>query len=160
MFRFFRFFSFLCVFFCVLKKRFLRLDALSLQILRSVFLLFCVDCLWRYSSCVSLRNYSGSWILTCVSWKLKMIIDKNDMKHRNTGTLAPPLNSIHRFDNNGHPIYLPPWMSDWLNLNVMVPMIAFIVIIVGILVICIALTRRRVDMRNGPKDVYCRFTKI
>lgn len=73
------------------------------------------------------------------------------------GTLAPPLNSIHRFDNNGHPIYLPPWMSDWLNLNVMVPMIAFIVIIVGILVICIALTRRRVDMRNGQKDVYCRF---
>lgn len=73
------------------------------------------------------------------------------------GTLAPPLNSIHRFDNNGHPIYLPPWMSDWLNLNVMVPMIAFIVIVVGILVICIALTRRRVDMRNGPKDVYCRF---
>lgn len=49
-------------------------------------------------------------------------------------------------------------MSDWLNLNVMVPMIAMIVIIVGILVICIALTRRRVDMRNGQKDVYCRFT--
>lgn len=76
------------------------------------------------------------------------------------GTLAPPLNSVHRFDNNGHPIYLPPWMSDWLNLNVMVPMIAMIVIIVGILVICIALTRRRVDMRNGQKDVYCRFKWI
>lgn len=76
------------------------------------------------------------------------------------GTLAPPLNSIHHFDNNGHPIYLPPWMSDWLNLNVMVPMIAMIVIIVGILVICIALTRRRVDMRNGQKDVYCRFNWI
>ncbi|XP_055318385.1 cell adhesion molecule Dscam2 isoform X10 [Sitodiplosis mosellana] len=70
------------------------------------------------------------------------------------GTLAPPLDSVHRFDSNGHPIYLPPWMSDWLNLNVMVPMIAMIVIIVGILVICIALTRRRVDMRNGQKDVY------
>lgn len=73
-----------------------------------------------------------------------------------SGTLAPPLDSVHRFDNNGHPIYLPPWMSDWLNLNVMVPTIAFIVIIVGILIICIALTRRRVDMRNGQKDVYCR----
>lgn len=75
-----------------------------------------------------------------------------------TGTLAPPLNSIHRFDSNGHPIYLPPWMSDWLNLNVVVPTIAMIVIIVGVLVICIAITRRRIDMRNGPKDVYCRFT--
>lgn len=74
-----------------------------------------------------------------------------------TGTLAPPFNSIHRFDSNGHPIYLPPWMSDWLNLNFMVPMIAMIVIVVGILVICIAITRRRVDMRNGPKDVYCRL---
>lgn len=49
-------------------------------------------------------------------------------------------------------------MSDWLNLNVVVPTIAMIVIIVGVLVICIAVTRRRIDMRNGPKDVYCRFT--
>lgn len=48
-------------------------------------------------------------------------------------------------------------MSDWLNLNFMVPMIAMIVIVVGILVICIAITRRRGDMRNGPKDVYCRL---
>lgn len=73
------------------------------------------------------------------------------------GTLAPPFNSIHRFDNNGHPIYLPPWMGDYLNLNFMVPMIALIVICVGILVICIAVLRRRSDMHNGPKDVYCRF---
>lgn len=72
-------------------------------------------------------------------------------------TLEPPFNSIHRFDGNGHPIYLPPWITDWLNLNFMVPMIAFIIIIVGLLVICVALTRRRVDPRNGPKDVYCRF---
>lgn len=76
------------------------------------------------------------------------------------GTLAPPFNSIHRFDSNGHPIYLPPWMSDWLNLNFMVPMIAMIVIVVGILVICIAITRRRGDMRNGPKDVYCRLNCV
>lgn len=74
----------------------------------------------------------------------------------NAGTLAPPLNGIRGFDSNGQPIYMPPWLSDWLNLNVMVPTIAFIVIIVGILVICIAVTRRRGDMRNGPKDVYCR----
>lgn len=74
------------------------------------------------------------------------------------GTLAPPANSIHRFDGNGHPIYLPPWMSDYLNINFIVPLIAFVVIVVGILVICVALTRRRMDPRNGPKDVYCRFS--
>lgn len=39
-------------------------------------------------------------------------------------------------------------------------MIAMIVIIVGILVICIAISRRRSDMRNGQKDVYCRLNWI
>lgn len=96
--------------------------------------------------------FSGfAWHITSLQ-----IQKKNNTKTNDAGTLAPPLNGIRRFDSNGQPIYLPPWMSEWLNLNVMVPTIAFIVIIVAILVICIALTRRRGDMRNGPKDVYCR----
>lgn len=42
----------------------------------------------------------------------------------------------------------------------MVPLIATVIVVaVGILVICVALTRKRdVDHRGGPKDVYCRFT--
>lgn len=85
---------------------------------------------------------------------------KNKQKQNNniTGTLAPPANSIRAYDTNGHPIYLPPWISEWLNLNVVVPLIALVVIIVGLFVICIALTRRRSDARGGPKDVYCRFS--
>lgn len=52
-----------------------------------------------------------------------------------------------------------PWIPEWLDLNVMVPLIATIIVVtVGILVICVAFTRRRGDdMRNGPKDVYCRL---
>lgn len=52
-----------------------------------------------------------------------------------------------------------PWIPQWLDLNVMVPLIATIIVVtVGILVICVAFTRRRGDdLRNGPKDVYCMF---
>lgn len=41
----------------------------------------------------------------------------------------------------------------------MVPLIATIIVVfVGVLVICVALSRRRMDdPRGGPKDVYCRF---
>lgn len=56
-------------------------------------------------------------------------------------------------------IRLPVWIPEWLDLNFVVPLIATcIVVTVGILVVCIALSRRRVDgLRSGQKDVYCRF---
>lgn len=91
------------------------------------------------------------------------IIKKNRARSTNDrkqAKLAPPVNSIHRFGGNGTPIYLPPWMSEYMNLTFVVPTIAFLVIIVGLLVICIALTKRRTDLRNGPKDVYCRLLCI
>lgn len=72
-------------------------------------------------------------------------------------TIAPPLGE----NGSGRPgvkQYLP-WMPDWLDLNVMVPLIATVIVVfVGVLVVCVALTRRNMtDPRNGPKDVYCRF---
>jgi heme/copper-type cytochrome/quinol oxidase subunit 2 len=70
------------------------------------------------------------------------------------GTLMPPLN-----DQSSGMRSLIPWVPHWLDLNVMVPLIATVIVVaVGILVICVALTRRRDDDRGGPKDVYCRFT--
>lgn len=74
-----------------------------------------------------------------------------------TGTISPPLNELHR---PGMKHYVP-WVPDWLDLNVMVPLIATVIVVaVGILVICVALTRRGGDDgRNGPKDVYCRFSR-
>lgn len=57
-----------------------------------------------------------------------------------------------------------PWVPEWLDLNVMVPLIATVIVVaVGILVVCFAITiiRRRSDYpRGGPKDVYCRFHLI
>jgi hypothetical protein len=65
----------------------------------------------------------------------------------------PPLN-----EQTGGMRSLIPWVPQWLDLNVMVPLIATVIVVaVGILVICVALTRRRDDDRGGPKDVYCRF---
>lgn len=77
--------------------------------------------------------------------------------HHGPGTISPPLNELHR---PGMKHYVP-WVPDWLDLNVMVPLIATVIVVaVGILVICVALTRRGGDDgRNGPKDVYCRFSR-
>ncbi|XP_055694563.1 cell adhesion molecule Dscam2 isoform X50 [Lutzomyia longipalpis] len=67
------------------------------------------------------------------------------------GTISPPLGSDTR---PGFKQYLP-WMPEWLDLNFMVPLIATVIVVaVGILVICVALSRRRLDDRGGPKDVY------
>lgn len=56
-------------------------------------------------------------------------------------------------------IRLPAWMPEWLDLNFMVPLIATVIVVaVGILVVCVALSRRRNDdLRGGQKDVYCRL---
>lgn len=71
-----------------------------------------------------------------------------------TGTLAPSIEI-----RNGKK-YLPPWIPEWLDLNFMVPLIATVIVVaVGILVICVAVSRRRIDDSRGcPKDVYCRWT--
>ncbi|XP_058460384.1 cell adhesion molecule Dscam2 isoform X34 [Malaya genurostris] len=66
------------------------------------------------------------------------------------GTIAPNLSSIQPG------VVYPPWIPHWIDLNVMVPLIATIIVVaVGVLVICVALSRRRDDdPRCGPKDVY------
>lgn len=50
-----------------------------------------------------------------------------------------------------------PWIPTWLDLNVMVPFIATVIVLaVGILVICVAYNRRRgPDSGRNSKDVYC-----
>lgn len=50
-----------------------------------------------------------------------------------------------------------PWIPNWLDLNVMVPFIATVIVLaVGILVICVAYSRRRGDdAGRNSKDVYC-----
>ncbi|XP_055385728.1 cell adhesion molecule Dscam2 isoform X15 [Condylostylus longicornis] len=71
------------------------------------------------------------------------------------GTIAPPSGSSGM--GHGNPrIIMPAWMPEWLDLNFMVPLIATcIVVAVGILVICVAVSRRRADdLRGGQKDVY------
>lgn len=71
------------------------------------------------------------------------------------GTLAPPTDGAGA---NGK-TYLAHLIPEWFDLNFLVPMIATVIVVaVGILVICVAVSRRRIDdPRCGPKDVYCRF---
>ncbi|XP_053683718.1 cell adhesion molecule Dscam2 [Sabethes cyaneus] len=66
------------------------------------------------------------------------------------GTIAPNLSSIQPG------VAYPPWIPHWIDLNVMVPLIATVIVVaVGVLVICVAISRRRDDdPRCGPKDVY------
>jgi hypothetical protein len=66
-----------------------------------------------------------------------------------TATIAP---------SGKYPSSYPPWIPNWLDLNVMVPFIATcIVVAVGILVICVAYNKRRGDSGPNSKDVYCMF---
>jgi hypothetical protein len=63
-----------------------------------------------------------------------------------TGTIAPTnLNDVYAI------------LPTWLDLNVMVPFLATIIVVaVGILVICVAFAKRRGDASRGTsKDVYC-----
>lgn len=86
----------------------------------------------------------------------KNIQKQNKKRNVRSGTLAPPTNG-HHYPNGK--IYFAHWIPEWLDLNFMVPLIATVIVVaVGILVICVALSRRRMDdPRCGPKDVYCRF---
>ncbi|TMW43427.1 hypothetical protein DOY81_011493, partial [Sarcophaga bullata] len=71
------------------------------------------------------------------------------------GTVAP-LDDGRGSGNLHTRIRLPAWMPEWLDLNFMVPLIATVIVVfVGILVVCVALSRRRSDdLRGGQKDVY------
>ncbi|XP_067628011.1 cell adhesion molecule Dscam1 isoform X11 [Eurosta solidaginis] len=73
-----------------------------------------------------------------------------------TGGTIAPLEDGHGAGNLNTRIHLPAWMPEWLDLNFMVPLIATVIVVaVGILVVCVALSRRRVDdLRGGQKDVY------
>ncbi|XP_047472706.1 Down syndrome cell adhesion molecule-like protein Dscam2 isoform X5 [Penaeus chinensis] len=60
-----------------------------------------------------------------------------------TGATLPPTVSDSRVT------WLPDWWPKWLDLNVLVPVIAtIVVIIVGIVVICVAVTRRKNGIEN------------
>lgn len=75
------------------------------------------------------------------------------------GTIAPLDDGFYGHGNGNTRIRMPAWMPEWLDINFMVPLIATVIVVaVGILVICVALSRRRTDDFNGgQKDVYCRF---
>lgn len=70
---------------------------------------------------------------------------------RRTGTIAPP---VRNGDNDSTDVrrYFP-WLPGWLDVNVVVPVGAtIVVIIVGIVVICVALSRRT----RGPEQTRLR----
>ncbi|XP_054740542.1 cell adhesion molecule Dscam2 isoform X9 [Anastrepha obliqua] len=73
-----------------------------------------------------------------------------------TGGTIAPLDDGHGAGNLNTRLRLPAWMPEWLDLNFMVPLIATVIVVaVGILVVCVALSRRRADdLRGGQKDVY------
>ncbi|XP_049309219.1 Down syndrome cell adhesion molecule-like protein Dscam2 isoform X14 [Bactrocera dorsalis] len=73
-----------------------------------------------------------------------------------TGGTIAPLDDGRGAGNLNTRIRLPAWMPEWLDLNFMVPLIATVIVVaVGILVVCVALSRRRADdLRGGQKDVY------
>ncbi|KAL9920277.1 Down syndrome cell adhesion molecule 1 isoform 9-T9 [Glossina fuscipes fuscipes] len=73
-----------------------------------------------------------------------------------TGGTIAPLDDGRGSGNLHTRIRLPAWMPEWLDLNFMVPLIATVIVVaVGILVVCVALSRRRADdLRGGQKDVY------
>lgn len=76
------------------------------------------------------------------------------------GTIAPSPSDVSRAGIGDGKQYRLPWIPDWVDLNTMVPLIATVIVVaVGILVVCVALSKRRIDdHRGGPKDVYCRFS--
>lgn len=68
-----------------------------------------------------------------------------------TGTIAPP---VRNDDNKNTDVrHYFPWLPSWLDVNVVVPVGAtIVVIIVGIVVICVALSRRT----RGPEQTRLR----
>ncbi|XP_011645367.1 Down syndrome cell adhesion molecule-like protein Dscam2 isoform X12 [Pogonomyrmex barbatus] len=68
------------------------------------------------------------------------------------GTIAPPVRNGGN-DNSGDVRRYFPWLPNWLDVNVVVPVGAtIVVIIVGIVVICVALSRRT----RGPEQTRLR----
>lgn len=70
-----------------------------------------------------------------------------------TGTIAPPVRNGGNGDNTADVRRYFPWLPSWLDVNVVVPVGAtVVVIIVGIVVICVALSRRT----RGPEQTRLR----
>ncbi|XP_057326072.1 cell adhesion molecule Dscam2 isoform X13 [Microplitis mediator] len=68
------------------------------------------------------------------------------------GTIAPPVRNNAGTENTDVR-HLFPWLPSWLNINVMVPAGAtIVVVIVGIIVICVAMSRRT----RGPEQTRLR----
>ncbi|XP_053593565.1 cell adhesion molecule Dscam2 isoform X31 [Microplitis demolitor] len=68
------------------------------------------------------------------------------------GTIAPPVRNNAGTENTDVR-HLFPWLPTWLNINVMVPAGAtIVVVIVGIIVICVAMSRRT----RGPEQTRLR----
>lgn len=68
-----------------------------------------------------------------------------------SGTIAPP--------ENDSPVVneMFPWLPDWANLNILVPIAATIVVIfVGCVVICVAVSRKS----RGPEQTRLRGTDV
>lgn len=81
----------------------------------------------------------------------KVIIDPLYYYVCETGTIAPPIRNP-AYDNTDVRKYFP-WVPTWLDVNVVVPAGAtVVVIIVGIVVICVALSRRT----RGPEQTRLR----
>ncbi|XP_026825563.1 Down syndrome cell adhesion molecule-like protein Dscam2 isoform X7 [Ooceraea biroi] len=69
------------------------------------------------------------------------------------GTIAPPVRNGGNGDNTADVRRYFPWLPSWLDVNVVVPVGAtVVVIIVGIVVICVALSRRT----RGPEQTRLR----
>lgn len=65
------------------------------------------------------------------------------------GTIAPPERSLISVNQ-----YFP-WIPDWMDLNIVVPVAATIVVLlVGMIVICVAISRRS----RGPEQTRLRGT--
>lgn len=107
---------------------------------------------YRSSNCNTKNTHTRSRFIQKKIKKNAIAIHRRNLKKK-SGTIAPNVGSIQPG------VIYPPWIPHWIDLNVMVPLIATIIVVaVGVLVICVAISRRRDDdPRCGPKDVYCRF---
>ena len=68
------------------------------------------------------------------------------------GTLAPPFGgNVHNSETKSS----FPGLPEWIDLNIIVPVSATIIVVcVGILVVCVALSRRKTPPMMNPGFVY------
>ena len=70
------------------------------------------------------------------------------------GTIAPPFGTnTNKNNDDGSGGSAIPGLPDWIDLNVIVPVVATVVVIcVGVVVICVAVTRRKQPILMPPGD--------